>query len=136
MSISQEDFLRKIGQRIKTLRMSNQFSREYLAELADISPKYLYEIESGKKSCSAYILYRLAFALNTSVDYINDVRALPHTEEIASLVNLFDNGLEQDVFCQVLFPEKSVGIPFFQQGIFPAFSGHYASLRIRACSIR
>lgn len=40
------------------------------------------------------------------------------------------------VFCQVLFPEKSVGIPFFQQGIFPAFSGHYASLRMRACSIR
>ena len=40
------------------------------------------------------------------------------------------------VFCQVLFPEKSVGIPFFQQGIFPAFSGHYASLRMMACSIR
>ena len=44
--------------------------------------------------------------------------------------------LRQPVFCQVLFPEKSVGIPFFQQGIFPAFSGHYASLRMRACSIR
>lgn len=42
----------------------------------------------------------------------------------------------ETVFCQVLFPEKSVGIPFFQQGIFPAFSGHYASLRMRACSIR
>ena len=42
----------------------------------------------------------------------------------------------EGVFCQVLFPEKSVGIPFFQQGIFPAFSGHYASLRMRACSIR
>lgn len=42
----------------------------------------------------------------------------------------------ESVFCQVLFPEKSVGIPFFQQGIFPAFSGHYASLRMRACSIR
>ena len=43
---------------------------------------------------------------------------------------------QKSVFCQVLFPEKSVGIPFFQQGIFPAFSGHYASLRMRACSIR
>lgn len=40
------------------------------------------------------------------------------------------------VFCQALFPEKSVGIPFFHQGIFPVSSGHYASLRIRACSIR
>ena len=43
---------------------------------------------------------------------------------------------KENVFCQVLFPEKSVGIPFFQQVIFPAFSGHYASLRMRACSIR
>ena len=97
MSISQEDFLKKIGQRIKTLRISKQFSREYLAELADISPKYLYEIESGKKSCSAYILYRLSFALNTSVDYIHDAKVLPHTEEIIALVNLFDNGLERDL---------------------------------------
>lgn len=44
--------------------------------------------------------------------------------------------IPMNVFCQVLFPEKSVGIPFFQQVIFPAFSGHYASLRMRACSIR
>ena len=52
---------------------------------------------------------------------------------------LLRNGVNKKllcVFCQVLFPEKSVGIPFFQQGIFPAFSGHYASLRMRACSIR
>ena len=40
------------------------------------------------------------------------------------------------VFCQVLFLEKSVEIPFFQQGIFPAFSGRYASLLMRTCSIR
>ena len=40
------------------------------------------------------------------------------------------------VFCQALFPEKSVGIPCFQQGIFSISSGHYASLRMRACSIR
>ncbi len=28
------------------------------------------------------------------------------------------------VFCQALFPEKSVRIPCFHQGIFPAFGGH------------
>ena len=28
------------------------------------------------------------------------------------------------VFCQVLFPEKSVEIPCFRQGIFPTFGGH------------
>ena len=28
------------------------------------------------------------------------------------------------VFCQALFPKKSVKIPCFRQGIFPAFGGH------------
>ena len=51
-------------------------------------------------------------------------------------IEIYVDGIATIVFCQVLFPEKSVGIPFFQQGIFPAFSGHYASLRMRACSIR
>ena len=36
----------------------------------------------------------------------------------------------ESVFCQVLFPEKSVRIPCFRQGIFPAFGG--AQLRIPA----
>ena len=29
-----------------------------------------------------------------------------------------------DVFCQALFPEKSVEFPCFHQGIFPAFGGY------------
>lgn len=32
--------------------------------------------------------------------------------------------LQEVVFCQVLFPEKSVEIPCFRQGIFPTFGGH------------
>ena len=42
------------------------------------------------------------------------------------------------VFCQVLFPIFTVKIPCFCQGNFPIISGDicYASLRIRACSIR
>ena len=45
------------------------------------------------------------------------------------LPDAFDE-LKQDVqgtflvFCQVLFPEKSVEIPCFRQGIFPTFGGH------------
>lgn len=35
-----------------------------------------------------------------------------------------DKQAEERVFCQVLFPEKSVEIPCFRQGIFPTFGGH------------
>lgn len=38
------------------------------------------------------------------------------------------NPEKTDVFCQALFPEKSVRIPCFRQGNFPAFGG--AQLRI------
>ena len=64
-----------------------------------------------------------------------------HAYKVGRFLGWYYNALRErngdtDVFCQVLFPEKSVENPFFQQGIFPAFSGHYASLRMRACSIR
>ena len=39
----------KTGYRIMKIRLERHYSREYLAELADISPKFLYEIEIGKK---------------------------------------------------------------------------------------
>lgn len=45
-------------------------SRETLAEMADISPKFLYEIETGQKGFSAGTLYKLGIALASSSDYI------------------------------------------------------------------
>lgn len=59
-----------IGQRIKGLRLRRKMSREALAELADISASFLYEIETGKKSFSAYTLKNLSRALNVESDYI------------------------------------------------------------------
>lgn len=42
----------------------------------------------------------------------------------ASIAEAYENGAGYNVFCQALFPEKSVKIPCFHQGIFPAFGGH------------
>ena len=58
------------GIRIRDLREQNHYTREKLSEMADISPKFLYEIESGQKGFSADTLYRLAQALGTNADYI------------------------------------------------------------------
>lgn len=58
------------GARIRMLREDKHYTREYLSEMADISPKFLYEIEKGQKGFSADTLYRLAEALNTNSDYI------------------------------------------------------------------
>ena len=56
------DFYAKAGQRIRNLREVNRYTREKLAELAEISPKFLYEIEVGAKGFSADTLSRIASA--------------------------------------------------------------------------
>lgn len=59
-----------IGRRIQQIREKQHYSREALAEKIDISSKFLYEIEKGKKSFSVEILIRLSDLLNVSCDYI------------------------------------------------------------------
>lgn len=73
----QKNFIKSNGFRIMDARISHNYSREYLAEKAKISAKYLYEIEMGHKSCSAYILYCLAKELNVSVEYLMTGGELP-----------------------------------------------------------
>ena len=52
------------------LRTDRRYTREQLAYLADISEKFLYEIEKNKKGFSAETLMKLSHALEVSMDYI------------------------------------------------------------------
>lgn len=61
---------KRIGERIREIRELNRYSRSDLAYKANISEKYLYEIERGKKKFSADILRRIAQSLSVSCDYI------------------------------------------------------------------
>lgn len=67
MEDSYEKFNVRTGRRIMEIRLKRHYTREYLAELADISAKFLYEIEVGKKGCSAYVLYRVSIALDVNL---------------------------------------------------------------------
>ncbi|MBD5451624.1 MAG: helix-turn-helix transcriptional regulator [Lachnospiraceae bacterium] len=58
------------GKRIHELRKIKGYSREQLAGKAEISTKFLYEIEMGKKGFTADVLYRIAKALEVKCDYI------------------------------------------------------------------
>lgn len=59
-----------VGIRIRELREKRDMTREEVAVKAKITPKFLYEVENGKKGMSAGNLYRIAVALSTSCDYI------------------------------------------------------------------
>lgn len=59
-----------VGHRIRALREYNQYTRDAFAEKLDISSKFLYEIEIGKKGFSVDILYRISKVLSVSTDYL------------------------------------------------------------------
>lgn len=60
----------EIGQRIRKLRTSLDFSQMQFAESIDISVPFLSEIENGKKSMSQEILHRICSTHQISADYL------------------------------------------------------------------
>lgn len=64
------EIYKEAGKRIQNVRNMRGYTREYLAAQAGISPKFLYEIETGRKGFSAGNLYYMCRALEVRMDYI------------------------------------------------------------------
>lgn len=107
--------------------MTNQSTIDKLIEMRLSSMADAFRIQMND-SAMKEVPFEDRFGMLVDVEYTN--------RKNNRLKRLIRQAELEHVFCQVLFLKKSVGIPFFQHGIFPAFSGHYASLRMRACSIR
>jgi len=60
------------GRRIKQLRKRKGWTQEHLAELADITPRYLIDIEHGRYGPSFEVLHNLAKALDVSIKELFD----------------------------------------------------------------
>lgn len=60
----------ELGIRIKQCRKLKNFTQEKLAELVNVSPHYIYEIEKGLKTMSISTLVDIASILGMSVDYL------------------------------------------------------------------
>lgn len=59
-----------IGGKIKRCRKEAKLTQERLAELVNISPTYLSEIETNRKQPGRRVLCAIAEALDVSVDYL------------------------------------------------------------------
>ena len=60
----------EMGQRIKIKRKQSKITQEKLAEIIDVSPSFISEIERGTSICSLQTITKIAQALNTSLDYL------------------------------------------------------------------
>ncbi len=59
---------RAMGKRIRQKRKEMDLTQEKLAELVDISPSHVGEIERGTSVCSVEVLVNLATALGLNLD--------------------------------------------------------------------
>ena len=59
-----------VGMRIKYARQNLGYSQEYIADKAEITAKFLYELENGKKECVYPTIAKICRALYESSDNI------------------------------------------------------------------
>lgn len=60
----------EIGARVRRRREVLGCTREQIAERANISVQFLFDIEKGKKSMTALTIVNLAEALSVSIDFL------------------------------------------------------------------
>ena len=102
VSISEKGLNVEIGKRVRVIRELQKKTREQLSELAEISPNFLFEIETGRKSMKAQTIINLAKALKVTTGYIltgsNDAptsKILKNLEELPpNILNLAEKFLE------------------------------------------
>ncbi len=86
------------GERIFLVRSMRGYTREYLAEKANISSKFLYEIETGKKGFSADVLYHICVALDVNCDYIiTGKEEYTFDAKLAATLQLFDKNQTENL---------------------------------------
>ena len=83
--------LKDVGSRIREARKSRHLSQNALAELVDISPSHMSDIENGKKTIGLDIFMRLTEALQVSADWLlrTDIPQVAsiHGQELSALLS-------------------------------------------------
>ena len=72
-SLEDEVFLLRLGQRVRQIRAQRGMSRRLLAETADVSERYLAQLETGKGNISVLLLRQIAGAMGVRIDALVDL---------------------------------------------------------------
>ena len=83
--------IKDVGARIREARKSKRLSQNELAEMINISPSHMSDIENDKKTIKLDILMRLTEALQVSADWLlrTDIPSVTsiHAQELATLLS-------------------------------------------------
>lgn len=67
-SLSTEEFLHVVGQRVRQHRVRVKMSRKRLAQVSGVSERYLAQLESGQGNMSIALLRKVTRALGMRLD--------------------------------------------------------------------
>jgi len=76
-----------LGIAIRKARNDKKMTQEHLAEMIDITPAHLKQLESNRRNPSIEVLYKLVLALDLSVDTLF-ANTDDSTQELKNRINL------------------------------------------------
>lgn len=86
-----------IGSRIREIRKIKGLTLEQLAESAEISANFLWEIEQGRKGMKVQNLAKLATALDVSADYLLfGIRENDADGKLSNMLSVLPNELKDN----------------------------------------
>jgi XRE family transcriptional regulator, aerobic/anaerobic benzoate catabolism transcriptional regulator len=65
---TQDEYLRRLGHRVRQIRKQRGVTRKYLAGLSGVSERYLAQLETGEANVSVLLLREIANALNMTAE--------------------------------------------------------------------
>lgn len=75
------DISKELGLRIRCYRKQNRMTQEKLAEICELHPTYIGQLERGEKNATIETLFRVACGLNISVcDLLEDLTYSPDSQ--------------------------------------------------------
>jgi transcriptional regulator with XRE-family HTH domain len=86
--MTESDLRAILGENLKKYRTTKAYSQAKLAEILDISPNFISDIETGKRWLSSDTLVNLAEALSVDVYELLRPSQIP-TDEIAAFIHTF-----------------------------------------------
>jgi XRE family transcriptional regulator, aerobic/anaerobic benzoate catabolism transcriptional regulator len=93
-----DTYLKKMGERVRTLRSQRGMSRKVLAAHARVSERYLAQLEAGLGNCSIVLLRRISRALGLPVTQLIEERADPPVDLV--LLSQFLERLSQPALAE------------------------------------
>lgn len=71
------DITHELGMRIRHYRKAQKITQEQLAEISDLHPTYIGQLERGEKNATVESIYKIALGLNISMSKLfEDMEAI------------------------------------------------------------